>query len=217
MNMLKLWAAKGNMKISPAQMEFEISKGRFTAYAPRVQLGRGGKETVVRPRPPWRARREEIEFASAVLRLVRLPRGMKMPDFFNDKLTMADANLFFSGIGLVILDMLPSIAEFQRQAFEAELCAWGTTYMRKFSKRNLRGQQQEMARALTLSEMALPMVCTCLSIRIDIRSHETDSRTSPATGRGVTVYFHLGMCACRRTLACQSTMDLKFTCPVKAT
>jgi hypothetical protein len=159
LNMLKLWSAKGNMKISRAQMSFEISKGRFTAYASRVQLGRGGRETEVHLRPPWRARREEIEFATAVLRLVRLPHGMKMPDFFNDKLTMADANLFFSGVGLVILDMLPSIAEFQRYAFEAEICAWGTTYMRKFSKRKLREQQREMARALTLSEMALPVVC----------------------------------------------------------
>ncbi len=157
LNILKLWQGKGNMKTTAAKMEFENSKGRFQEYAPRMEQ-RGQKTVTVFPRPPWQAKPSEIQFAMALLTYVRLPQGLHMPNFFEDKLTMADASLFFSGVGLFLLDILASIAPDQRNAFQAEMSAWSKVYHRKFSKSKLLDDHIEMARAVTLCEMALPMV-----------------------------------------------------------
>ena len=116
------------------------------------------KTVTVFPRPPWQAKTSEIHFAMALLTHVRLPQGLHMPNFFEDKLTMADASLFFSGVGLFLLDILASIAPDQRGAFQAEMSAWSKVYHRKFSNSKLLDDQIQMARAVTLCEMALPVV-----------------------------------------------------------
>jgi hypothetical protein len=66
---------EGNMKMTPTRMTFELSLGRFEAYASETHLDAKGKEITTWPTPPWKATKEEIHFIDEVLpNLVRLPQ-----------------------------------------------------------------------------------------------------------------------------------------------
>ena len=96
-----------------------MSLERFHRYAPRTTVV-DGKSTTKLPKQPWRAKKSEIRFVDEVLpRYVRLPNSIKngkIASYFTDTLTFADAVMFFSGFGKIILSLLPSIGAAQREA-----------------------------------------------------------------------------------------------------
>jgi hypothetical protein len=131
-DIIKLIANTGSMKMTPAKMWFENKYGRFTDYAPtRLKQSKARNKSEEKKeqkwevsQPPWAADRAEIDFVDKILpSLVRLPKsvsnGGKFPHFFSDTLTFAHTQLFFSGIGDVIIRLLPSIEDDQRQTYLA--------------------------------------------------------------------------------------------------
>ena len=154
----------GNMSGNPTKMTFENSLGRFEEYGPIVR----DNATVTWPRAPWRALPVEMDFIDNVLPgLVRLPQSMfsgKFPRFFSDTLAIAHANLFFSGIGQILVYLCPSIAEPQREALLALIEATSHVLLPVFFGRELPEIHLQQARAQTLCEMRLPLsFCTMAS------------------------------------------------------
>lgn len=81
----------------------------------------------------------------------------KFPRFFSDTLTIGHANLFFSGIGEILIGLCQSIAEPQREALIALIRATSKVLMPVFFERDLETLQLECARAQTLCEMSMPL------------------------------------------------------------
>ena len=150
-----------SMNINPKKMAFENSLGRFAEYGPITTKGSDGNEVTTWPFAPWRASSEEIDFIDSVLPgLVRLPQRCfdgNFPRFFSDKLTIAHANLFFSGIGLALVYLCPSIAEPQREALVSLIEATSHVLMPVLFARELPVLQLKQARAQTLCEMRFPL------------------------------------------------------------
>jgi hypothetical protein len=122
-DLINLLANTGSIKMTGDTMKFENKYGRFLDYAP-VEFKERKKHTWVLPQLPWAADPSEIEFIDTHFpSLIRLPKsisnGGRCPKFFSDTLTFADAQLFFSGLGEVILRLLPSIETDQRRAYIA--------------------------------------------------------------------------------------------------
>ena len=182
-----------SMSMKPERMAFENSLGRFLEYGPITRTTKDGKSVTTWPDPPWRALPEEIDFIDSVLPdLVRLPQTCfdgKFPRFFSDKLTFSHANLFFSGIGLIIIALCPTIAEPQREALVALIEATSHVLMPVLFGRELPDLQYKMARAQTLCEMRLPISFSTMA------SHALLEIFIPERGRiartGANVYTHM--------------------------
>ena len=70
-------AVKGidNMKMTPQRWRFERSLGRFSEYGPTLRVNDDGKQIEKWPRPPWRAKPEDIHLVDEVFpAFVRLPQ-----------------------------------------------------------------------------------------------------------------------------------------------
>ena len=183
----------GNMTVSAKKRDFEISLGRFEDYKPIVNTKPDGSTSTTYPWLPWRASSGEIDFIDNVLPgLVRLPQSMfsgKLPRFFSDTLTIAHAGLFFSGIGLALIYLCPSIAAPQREAYVAIIEATKQILLPVIFARELPGLQLQQAEAQTLCEMRLPLTFNTMS------SHAHLEVFLPDRGRvarvGSSVHTHM--------------------------
>jgi hypothetical protein len=125
-DLVGLWGGDNTMGKSSRGRELEIQ--RFEELVPerkrKKKKAKPGKSqfTLVHPRPPWTATKDELNFVKLTMRKsIRLPHAMgggRMVDYFNDVLTMHDAVNFCSGLGKYILSFLPSIGDDQREASE---------------------------------------------------------------------------------------------------
>ncbi len=163
-DMLALMSNSDHMKLSPDQMRFENKYGRFRSYAPVPRTTKNGKQVEDLPRPPWAAEAEEIQFVDKILpTILRLPKdvsnGGKCPRFFSDTLTFADAQLFFCGLGEVILRLLPSIEDEQREAYLCIIQAVARVYLPAVQDLEV-SQFQVAARFPTV----MKLICVCFNL-----------------------------------------------------
>jgi hypothetical protein len=160
-DIVHLMCGEGNMNITPAKMRFENSMGRFHNFAPVTTtelVGRELKRVTRMARPPWKITKDEQRFCDEMLpQLVKLPQGMKMPKFFTDTLTFADAALFFCGVGNIILKVCKSICSGQREAFECLIAAMASLYSTTCPKA-LEPLQYQMVVSVTRAEIHFPIV-----------------------------------------------------------
>ena len=92
---------EGNMKMTPQRMKFELSLGRFEAYAPETHLDAKGKEITTWPEPPWKATKAEIQFIDEALpNFVRLPQVIYTVSMYTLQLSCI---LFTSGVYYIIM------------------------------------------------------------------------------------------------------------------
>jgi len=193
-NIISLWAGTNNMNITAKKMEFEFQVGRFMAYKPVVTFLAGGIKTkLVWPKQPWKCLPSEKHFIDEFLpQIVKLPQSMKsgrMAKYFSDVLSIDDAYLFFSGLGLLMLDLMPSIEPLQREAFRGILESTALLLHPVTSSCELPEQHLNLVRAQTKAEMAFPLsFCT-------IACHAFLEIFQPVRGRiarvGTCIHVHM--------------------------
>ena len=137
--------------------------------------------------------KEERKFIDEVLpHLTRLPQSVndgKMPAFFTDTLTFGDANLFFSGLGKIIISLCPSLGIHQRAALNALIDATAPVLMPVLFRSDLPALQLAMARAQTRCEIHLPLAFNTMAQHAFLEVFE------PSRGRviraGSCPHFHM--------------------------